>query len=412
MDKVKWPRYRAGKAPAWAGSAPGDDEEEVDDASALGKQPAAASLPHKEDLAGTVVLDRRQQRVSQAAAAADPEETRGRHRVAEVVAPAPAVLAERRKPEREPSPEPMDKAPTTTARKGNEGANDADENESRRARILRQMQREREEAEAAEVVEEVNEDEGESEYEEEEEDDDGPLIAKLPPPVFMRKEDRDTIREREKTEAEEKRLEAEREAKAQERADESRNLMVEELKREALEQVAAQSEGEPEEDDLNDEEAYEQWKVRELRRIKREKEELEKMKAEQEDVARRRKLTDDEVAKLDADRLALKEKPKWNYLQKYAWLCPCVGTDIVFFRRYWHKGAYYADDDLLKRDYSAPTEADRVDKSVLPSVLQVKNFGKAGRVKWTHLTAEDTTKHDAGWTDKETFNPKVWYFRL
>ncbi len=39
----------------------------------------------------------------------------------------------------------------------------------------------------------------------------------------------------------------------------------------------------------------------------------------------------------------------------------------------------------MRRDVSAPTLEDRFDKTVLPKVMQVKNFGRSGRTKYTHL---------------------------
>ena len=77
------------------------------------------------------------------------------------------------------------------------------------------------------------------------------------------------------------------------------------------------------------------------------------------------------------------EKPKWKFLQKY-----------------YHKGVFYMDSSSMKdpqndvraKDYAAePTLEDRVDKEKLPEVLQVKNFGKRGRTKYTHLLDQDTT---------------------
>ena len=49
------------------------------------------------------------------------------------------------------------------------------------------------------------------------------------------------------------------------------------------------------------------------------------------------------------------------------------------------------DQDILKRhDFTEATES-TMDVSLLPSVMQVKNFGKRGRTKYTHLLDQDTT---------------------
>ena len=51
-----------------------------------------------------------------------------------------------------------------------------------------------------------------------------------------------------------------------------------------------------------------------------------------------------------------------------------------------------ADGDVRKNNFNEPTLEDKFDKEKLPAVLQVKNFGKRGRTKYTHLADQDTTK--------------------
>ena len=122
---------------------------------------------------------------------------------------------------------------------------------------------------------------------------------------------------------------------------------------------------------------YDLWKLRELKRIKRAKEQLEAYLQEKELTEKRREMTDKERIEdeLQAGRDRFKkEKGNQGFLQKY-----------------YHKGAFFADEDILKRDYTAPT-ADEFRKEALPEVMQVKNWGMAGRSKWTHLAKEDTSQ--------------------
>ncbi|KAM0682695.1 hypothetical protein MDAP_001927 [Mitosporidium daphniae] len=78
-------------------------------------------------------------------------------------------------------------------------------------------------------------------------------------------------------------------------------------------------------------------------------------------------------------------------------------TKYRFLQKYYHQGAFFADDSdgILSRDYDLPTESDAVDKTALPEILQVRNFGKRSQSKWKHLSAEDTTSFDGyGWYQK------------
>ena len=50
------------------------------------------------------------------------------------------------------------------------------------------------------------------------------------------------------------------------------------------------------------------------------------------------------------------------------------------------------EDELFKRDFGQATLEDHFDKTVLPKVMQVKDFGRAGRTKYTHLVDQDTTE--------------------
>lgn len=146
-------------------------------------------------------------------------------------------------------------------------------------------------------------------------------------------------------------------------------------------------------DDTDDpalfEEEYLAWRLRELLRIKEERDERERWDREREELERIRNMTEEERRKLDAEKQA-----QWE---------ATASGQYKFLQKYYHKGAFYQDEhrEILSRDYTAPTGSDRTDKDVLPEFMQVRNFGKKGRSKWKHLTAEDTTAFDYGWGAKD-----------
>lgn len=79
-----------------------------------------------------------------------------------------------------------------------------------------------------------------------------------------------------------------------------------------------------------------------------------------------------------------------------------------FLQKYYHRGAFYLDDeqDVFKRDFAQATLEDHFDKTILPKVMQVKNFGRCGRTKYTHLVDQDTTQFDSPWYSDTTHNIK------
>lgn len=138
-------------------------------------------------------------------------------------------------------------------------------------------------------------------------------------------------------------------------------------------------------DDLDPEMEYAEWKLRELKRIKRERDKLIEREMELEEMERRRNLTAEEREKEDKERLEQQqaergEKGQMSYLQKY-----------------FHKGAFFVDDlkdaGLARRDIMGGKFEDQVDRSALPKFMQIRDMnklGKKGRTRYTDMKSEDT----------------------
>lgn len=270
-----------------------------------------------------------------------------------------------------------------------EESEDEDDVSSRRARARERFQKRQAEEkddkhEIAADQEDDEEGEGDSsEYETDTDDDDYLTSARpLMKPVFVSKKARQTVDERKQIEADKQALEDEKIAREKERKKESRLLVIEQVKRdEEMGESQQVEEGEeelpPDDDDDNDEE-FQKWKIRELMRIRRDKEKQEEYDKEAAETEKRREMTDEEIIAANRGKKP-KEKITMRYLQKY-----------------YHKGSYYQGDEVFDRDFMQPTLEDRtVDRTLLPEVLQVKKFGLKGRTKYTHLVDQDTTQNSA-----------------
>ena len=178
---------------------------------------------------------------------------------------------------------------------------------------------------------------------------------------------RATVAEREALALDSEEAQKRKEAELQERKKASHDMVAESIRRELLEKEKEQETPDVDDTDgLDPAGEFEAWRLRELARIKRDKEAELAREKEREEVERRRALPEEQRLKEDLERAeqSRKEKPKGQ--QK-------------FLQKYWHKGAFHQDEEILKRhDYTEATES-TVDVSLLPKVMQVKNFGK--RVK-------------------------------
>ncbi|KAF2767100.1 hypothetical protein EJ03DRAFT_329513 [Teratosphaeria nubilosa] len=140
------------------------------------------------------------------------------------------------------------------------------------------------------------------------------------------------------------------------------------------------------------------WKLRELKRVRRERLAIEEKEKELAEIERRRNMTAEEreaedKAYIEAQKEVREGKGKMAYMQKYH-----------------HKGAFFAGDEeqdegvkaIINRDLAgARYEDEASDKSVLPEYMRIRDMtklGKKGRTKYKDLKNEDTGRWgmDAG----------------
>lgn len=253
--------------------------------------------------------------------------------------------------------------------------------------------------------EEESEDESSDESSDEEDSDDeffnsAPKIK----PIFVRKEDRHSIiNERKKAEEKAKLEEINSRKAAEDRRKEAMRIIESTVQRERIEsdqhsEANFESINSVKTDDESEEVAYLNWKLRELKRNKRDKDEREAMIKLKEETERLRNMTEEER------EAELKKNPKVITNQQER-------GKYKFMQKYYHRGAYFLDEEseIFKRDIAKPTLEDHFDKTVLPKVMQVKNFGRSGQTKYTHLVDQDTTDQSSPWYKKDNQSAKSFF---
>jgi len=258
----------------------------------------------------------------------------------------------------------------------------------------------KEQQEEGEDFEDTSEGESSGEDYTEESEDSEERFSPLAQPLFVPRANRQTIAEREALEREELQRVEQEKIRSSRRAQETKEIAAQKVAEDQAQEELASSgpkgaEDINTDDDSNPEEDYQAWKSREIERLRRDLEE--KMKHEREEKEKEiwRKMSEKDRERYlemkskeaQASSIAkIEDKAKWNFLQKY-----------------YHKGAFFQTEaeykgeeaplvgELKNRDISSATGDDVFDKASLPRVMQVKNFGRRGQSKWTHLAAEDTT---------------------
>ncbi|KAL6248424.1 hypothetical protein RBB50_004679 [Rhinocladiella similis] len=250
-----------------------------------------------------------------------------------------------------------------------------------------------------ESEEDGSSDEEDSSEEEEESSEDEAPQRKFQRPTFIRKTDRQTSTPTQTQSTPDPSIStAAADTDAARRLAQADLLIKDKLERDALARAAGKKSWDDDDDilpesmiddtdGLDPEAEHAAWKVRELKRLKRDREALIAREKEIEEIERRRNLTAEE-----------REKEDREYLEKQREERAGGRQDAAFLARYHHKGAFFQGDEaaeiLKRRDVmGARFEDDVSDKSLLPEYMRIRDMtklGKKGRTRYKDLKGEDT----------------------
>ena len=210
-------------------------------------------------------------------------------------------------------------------------------------------------------------------------------------PTFIRKDKRKDGVVAADTKAEED-MWAEEQARRKEKAD---DMIQTQLEKDAAARAAGKKDWDDDEieevqqvddtDDLDPETERAAWKLRELKRVKREREAIEIAEKEREEIERRRNLSKEERDAEDKEFIG-KQKEEQEGKGK-----------MGFMQKYYHKGAFFQDDakaeGLDRRDIMGSRYQDDSNRELLPQYMQIRDMtklGRKGRTKYKDLKSEDT----------------------
>ncbi|KAI8943061.1 hypothetical protein NX059_001096 [Plenodomus lindquistii] len=215
---------------------------------------------------------------------------------------------------------------------------------------------------------------------------------KLLRPVFLKKSERNKVAAPSKSADQ---LAAEEEARRQE---ESRQVVQEQVEQRIAEKAAGKKDWDDdvEEGDINaiddtdglDPDAeYAAWKLRELRRIKRERLAIEEAEAERAEIERRRNLS---AAEREAEDRAFIDQQQEERGDR---------GQMQYMQKYFHKGAFFTDElkelGVDRRNLMNARFEDQTNREVLPEFMQIRDMtklGKKGRTRYKDMRSEDTGK--------------------